>query len=178
MQTAAVSIPSRPRGIRLPAQLCGILDAAQADGNDEMTSLRLAHESGITREVDRAAVRMTETLHHDSRTSLGGHTMKTTAPREDLSQIGAQARTDEMGAIDRVLRLFKSQGNPHAACTRRAAGQLREVVPDHKKENKVMHGGARPKAGRKPARINLGELEKLCALQCTDEEIAALSLIT
>ena len=36
-----------------------------------------------------------------------------------------------------------------------------------------MHGGARPKAGRKSVRINLGELEKLCALQCTDEEIAA-----
>ncbi|MGD0778255.1 MAG: hypothetical protein ABSC05_36190 [Candidatus Solibacter sp.] len=28
------------------------------------------------------------------------------------------------------------------------------------------------KAGRKPAPIDLTELEKLCALQCTDEEIA------
>jgi hypothetical protein len=30
----------------------------------------------------------------------------------------------------------------------------------------------RPKAGRKPVQIDLLELEKLCALQCTDEEIA------
>jgi len=36
-----------------------------------------------------------------------------------------------------------------------------------------MPGGARPGAGRKPVRINLRELEKLCALQCTDEEIAS-----
>lgn len=28
------------------------------------------------------------------------------------------------------------------------------------------------KAGRKPVPIDLTELEKLCALQCTDEEIA------
>jgi hypothetical protein len=36
-----------------------------------------------------------------------------------------------------------------------------------------MPGGTRPGAGRKPAKINLGELEKLCGLQCTDEEIAS-----
>jgi hypothetical protein len=36
-----------------------------------------------------------------------------------------------------------------------------------------MHGGKRDGAGRKSARIDLGELEKLCALQCTDEDIAA-----
>src|SRR5688572_31798468 len=36
-----------------------------------------------------------------------------------------------------------------------------------------MIGGTRPSAGRKPVRIDLVELEKLCSLQCTDEEIAA-----
>ena len=36
-----------------------------------------------------------------------------------------------------------------------------------------MTGGSRDGAGRKVVRIDLGELEKLCALQCTDEEIAA-----
>ena len=36
-----------------------------------------------------------------------------------------------------------------------------------------MTGGSRERAGRKPVRIDLTELEKLCALQCTDEEIAA-----
>jgi hypothetical protein len=36
-----------------------------------------------------------------------------------------------------------------------------------------MSGGHRPGAGRKPAQIDLVELEKLCALQCADEEIAA-----
>src|SRR5260370_3420716 len=36
-----------------------------------------------------------------------------------------------------------------------------------------MRGGIRPGAGRKPKRIDLVELEKLCSLQCTDEEIAA-----
>lgn len=36
-----------------------------------------------------------------------------------------------------------------------------------------MPGGARPRAGRKAIRIDLAELEKLCALQCTDSEIAA-----
>lgn len=36
-----------------------------------------------------------------------------------------------------------------------------------------MPGGARPGSGRKPVNINLVEMEKLYALQCTDEEIAA-----
>lgn len=36
-----------------------------------------------------------------------------------------------------------------------------------------MHGGKRDGAGRKSVRIDLGELEKLCALQCTDEDLAA-----
>lgn len=36
-----------------------------------------------------------------------------------------------------------------------------------------MRGGVRVGAGRKPAEIDLVELEKLCSLQCTDEEIAA-----
>jgi len=36
-----------------------------------------------------------------------------------------------------------------------------------------MRGGSRPGAGRNPANIDLIELEKLCSLQCTDEEIAA-----
>ena len=36
-----------------------------------------------------------------------------------------------------------------------------------------MTGGPRERAGRKPVRIDLTELEKLCSLQCTDEEIAA-----
>lgn len=35
-----------------------------------------------------------------------------------------------------------------------------------------MPGGIRPNAGRKPVPIDLSELEKLCALHCTDEEIA------
>lgn len=35
-----------------------------------------------------------------------------------------------------------------------------------------MKGGKRSGAGRKPVRIDLEELEKLCALQCTDQEIA------
>ena len=34
-------------------------------------------------------------------------------------------------------------------------------------------GGARSGSGRKPVHIDLVELEKLCALQCTDEEVAA-----
>ena len=37
----------------------------------------------------------------------------------------------------------------------------------------IMHGGKRTGAGRKPAKIDLGELEKLCGLHCTDEELAA-----
>ena len=36
-----------------------------------------------------------------------------------------------------------------------------------------MAGGFRPNSGRKPVEIDLVELEKLCALQCTDEEIAS-----
>ena len=36
-----------------------------------------------------------------------------------------------------------------------------------------MPGGSRAGAGRKPAPIDLNELEKLCSLQCSDEEIAA-----
>ena len=36
-----------------------------------------------------------------------------------------------------------------------------------------MPGGTRPGAGRKAINIDLVELEKLCTLQCTDEEIAA-----
>jgi hypothetical protein len=36
-----------------------------------------------------------------------------------------------------------------------------------------MPGGIRAGAGRKPAEIDLVELEKLCVLQCTDAEIAA-----
>jgi hypothetical protein len=36
-----------------------------------------------------------------------------------------------------------------------------------------MRGGKRPGAGRKPAKIDLEELEKLSALHATDEELAA-----
>jgi hypothetical protein len=36
-----------------------------------------------------------------------------------------------------------------------------------------MRGGARRGAGRKPAKIDLDELEKLFALHATDQEIAA-----
>jgi hypothetical protein len=36
-----------------------------------------------------------------------------------------------------------------------------------------MGGGTRPGAGRKEINIDLIELEKLCAMQCTNEEIAA-----
>jgi hypothetical protein len=36
-----------------------------------------------------------------------------------------------------------------------------------------VHGGARPGSGRKTITIDLVELEKLCTLQCTHEEIAA-----
>ena len=35
-----------------------------------------------------------------------------------------------------------------------------------------MHGGKRAGAGRKAATIDLDELEKLCVLHCTDEELA------
>jgi hypothetical protein len=37
----------------------------------------------------------------------------------------------------------------------------------------MMHGGNRPGAGRRQAPVDLVELEKLCSLHCTDEEIAA-----
>ena len=36
-----------------------------------------------------------------------------------------------------------------------------------------MRGGVRRGAGRKPINIDLLELEKLCSLQCTDDELAA-----
>jgi hypothetical protein len=36
-----------------------------------------------------------------------------------------------------------------------------------------MSGGVREGAGRKPKQIDMLDLEKLCSLQCTDEEIAA-----
>lgn len=36
-----------------------------------------------------------------------------------------------------------------------------------------MSGGVRARAGRKATPIDLIELEKLCSLQCSDEEIAA-----
>ena len=36
-----------------------------------------------------------------------------------------------------------------------------------------MRGGKRAGAGRKAVTIDIAELEKLCALQCTDEELAA-----
>jgi hypothetical protein len=35
-------------------------------------------------------------------------------------------------------------------------------------------GGKRPKAGRKPIKIDLVELEKLSSVQCTDDELAAI----
>jgi hypothetical protein len=36
-----------------------------------------------------------------------------------------------------------------------------------------MPGGARPRSGRKAIAIDLVELEKLCSLQCTHQELAA-----
>ena len=36
-----------------------------------------------------------------------------------------------------------------------------------------MAGGKRSGSGRKSVNINLAELEKLCGLQCTDEEVAS-----
>src|SRR5262249_48250973 len=38
---------------------------------------------------------------------------------------------------------------------------------------RAMHGSQRPRAKRKAVQIDLEQLEKLCALQCTDAEIAA-----
>ena len=37
----------------------------------------------------------------------------------------------------------------------------------------MIRGGKRPNAGRKSVQIDLAELEKLCALQCTQAELAA-----
>ena len=37
-----------------------------------------------------------------------------------------------------------------------------------------MTGGKRPRSGRKPVKIDLEQLEKLCSLQCTDEELASV----
>jgi hypothetical protein len=34
-------------------------------------------------------------------------------------------------------------------------------------------GGARPRSGRRTIKIDLAEVEKLCSLQCTDEELAS-----
>lgn len=36
-----------------------------------------------------------------------------------------------------------------------------------------MSGGKRVRAGRKPVKIDLEQVEKLCNLQCTDEELAS-----
>jgi hypothetical protein len=36
----------------------------------------------------------------------------------------------------------------------------------------MMHGGRRAGAGRKPVDIDLEQVEKLCGLQCTDEDLA------
>lgn len=36
-----------------------------------------------------------------------------------------------------------------------------------------MKGGARPRAGRKAVKIDLEQLEKLCGMQCTEQELAA-----
>src|ERR1017187_3427746 len=43
-----------------------------------------------------------------------------------------------------------------------------------KRLGEIMHGGKRAGAGRKPSSIDLGELEKLCSLQCTDEDVAGV----
>jgi|SRR5215469_1472561 len=39
-------------------------------------------------------------------------------------------------------------------------------------DKSVALGGKRSGSGRKPVKIDLDELEKLCALQCTDQELA------
>jgi hypothetical protein len=41
-----------------------------------------------------------------------------------------------------------------------------------------MTGGKRKGSGRKAVNINLDELEKLCGLQCTDEEIASFFCVS
>jgi hypothetical protein len=46
------------------------------------------------------------------------------------------------------------------------------------REKETAHGGKRDGAGRKSARIDLAELEKLCALQCTNEDVAAFFGVT
>ena len=38
----------------------------------------------------------------------------------------------------------------------------------------MQHGGKRAGAGRKPSNLDLGELERLCGLQCTDEDLAGV----
>ena len=37
-----------------------------------------------------------------------------------------------------------------------------------------MTGGKRPRSGRKAVNIDLEQLEKLCSLQCTDDELASV----
>ena len=37
-----------------------------------------------------------------------------------------------------------------------------------------MTGGKRPRSGRKAVNIDLEQVEKLCSLQCTDEELASV----
>lgn len=37
-----------------------------------------------------------------------------------------------------------------------------------------MTGGKRPRSGRRPVNIDLEQVEKLCSLQCTDEELASV----
>ena len=46
-------------------------------------------------------------------------------------------------------------------------------ILDSISKGKPMLGGARSGAGRKPVKIRTSTLAQLCALQCTDEEIAA-----
>jgi hypothetical protein len=41
-----------------------------------------------------------------------------------------------------------------------------------------MRGGKRNGAGRKPVHIDLVELEKLCSIQCTDEDLAGFFKVT
>ena len=41
-----------------------------------------------------------------------------------------------------------------------------------------MHGGKRAGAGRKPVSIDMEQLERVCGLQCTHEEVAALFGVT
>jgi hypothetical protein len=41
-----------------------------------------------------------------------------------------------------------------------------------------MRGGKRKGAGRKPVHIDLFQLEKLCSIQCTDEDLAGIFGVT